>query len=105
MHIETGASAIHEITSGSPVWCGDHLAGKVDRLLWDSARKVTELVVKHGFPTRLRRVPVEQVEEVFGNNVHLRVSAEGGEAEGLRTLNCQERGGKTEERRGKSGKS
>ena len=76
MHIETGASAIHEITSGSPVWCGDHLAGKVDRLLWDSARKVTELVVKHGFPTRLRRVPVEQVEEVFGNNVHLRVSAE-----------------------------
>ncbi|HEX6488091.1 MAG TPA: PRC-barrel domain-containing protein [Candidatus Dormibacteraeota bacterium] len=73
VHIETGASEIHEITSGSPVWCGGDEVGHVDRLLWDGEGRVKELVVKHGFPTRLTRVPVQDVAEVVANNVHLNI--------------------------------
>lgn len=76
VHIETGASALHEITVGSPVWCGDDQVGHVDRLLWDGEGRVEEIVVKHGFPTRLRRVPVRDVREVAGNNVHLAIDEE-----------------------------
>ncbi len=73
VHIETGASLLHEIHSGSPVWCGNDLVGRVDRLLWDGERNVTHVVVKHGFPAKLTQVPVGDVKEVAGNNVHLAV--------------------------------
>lgn len=71
IHVETGASLLHEIESGSPAWCGNDLVGRVDRLLWDGERQVTDVVVRHGFPPRLTRVPVSDVKEVVGNNVHL----------------------------------
>lgn len=73
-YVETGASLLHEIHSGSPVWCGNDLVGRVDRLLWDGERNVSGVVVKHGFPAKLTRVPVGQVREVVGNNVHLAVA-------------------------------
>jgi len=71
VHVETGASQLHEIDSGSPVWCGNNLVGRVDRLLWDGEGKVTDVVVKHGFPHRLSQLPVAAVKDVTGNNVHL----------------------------------
>lgn len=73
VHVETGASLLHEIHSGSPVWCGPELVGRVDRLLWDGERNVTDVIVKLGFRARLTRVPVADVHEVVGNNVHLAV--------------------------------
>ena len=73
VHVETGASLLHEIESGSPVWCGNELVGRVDRLLWDGDRSVTDVVVKHGFRAHLTRVGVSAVKEVVGNNVHLDV--------------------------------
>ena len=76
IHVETGASLLHEIDSGSPVWCGNHLVGRVDRLLWEDDSKVSGLVVRHGFPAKLTQVPVADVREVVGNNVHLQVDAE-----------------------------
>lgn len=74
VHVETGASQLHEIEGGSPVWCGDDLVGRVDRLLWDGEGNVSDLVVKHGFPTRRTRVPVGAVKEIVGNNAHLAVT-------------------------------
>jgi hypothetical protein len=73
VHVETGASLLHEIHSGSPVWCAHDLVGRVDRLLWDGERNVTDVVVRHGFPSRLTRVAVGDVKEVIGNNVHLAI--------------------------------
>jgi hypothetical protein len=73
VHVETGASLLHEIESGSPVWCGNDLVGRVDRLLWDGERNVTDVVVKHGFPTHRTRVAIADVKEVVGNNVHLAI--------------------------------
>ena len=71
VHIETGASDIHEITDGSPVWCGDREVGHVDRLLLDGSGGVAAVVVRSGLRGRLRAVPVDRVAEVVANNVHL----------------------------------
>lgn len=68
---DLGASEIHEITRGSPVWHGDERLGEVDRLLWDGTGTVTEIIVREGFPPRLRRLPVDHVSEVVANNVHV----------------------------------
>jgi len=76
VHVETGASLLHEIDAGSPVWCGNQLVGRVDRLLWDGEGNVTHVVVKHGFPSHLKRVEVSDVKEVVGNNVHLAIGEE-----------------------------
>lgn len=76
VHIETGASDIHEITSGSPVWCGDRQVGHVDRLLWDGAGEVVALVVRAGRLGHLRRVPADTVRDVAANNVHLRLAVD-----------------------------
>ena len=71
VHVELGASDIHEITPGSPVWHGDDKIGEVDRLIWDASRAITHVVVRHGFPGRLRSLPVSHVIEVVANNVHV----------------------------------
>jgi hypothetical protein len=76
VHIETGASELHEITAGSPVWTGDHQVGHVDRLLWDGAGKIAAIIVKPGLLGHLRRVPVASVRGVAANNVHLAISRE-----------------------------
>ena len=76
VHIETGASEIHEVTSGSPVWCGDRRVGHVDRLVWDGEGRVYGIVVKPGLLGHLREVPVERVREVRANNIHLDLRAE-----------------------------
>lgn len=76
IHIETGASQVHEITAGSPVWCGDHQVGHVDRLLWDGADTLTAVVVKSGLFGHLREVPAARVRDVAANNVHLSLTSE-----------------------------
>ena len=75
VHIETGASDIHEITDGSPVWCGDREVGRVDRLIWDGSGGVSAVIVRHGLRGRLRSVPIEHVEHVVANNVHLTLTS------------------------------
>lgn len=71
VHIETGASEIHEITAHSPVWCGDHQVGHVEGLTWDDEARVYGVVVRPGLLGHLREVPVDRVREVVANNVHL----------------------------------
>ena len=76
--LDTGTR--HEIAAGSPVWSGQRQLGKVTSVLADPDGTVRELVVRHGLLEGARRVPIDRVTEVVGNNVHVDLSEEEFEA-------------------------
>ncbi|MFZ0215186.1 MAG: PRC-barrel domain-containing protein [Candidatus Dormiibacterota bacterium] len=66
------AENVHEITEGSPVWSGGDELGRVASVDTDDGGAITRIVVDAH--RRRIAVPIAEVEEVVGNNVHLRLS-------------------------------
>lgn len=79
--IDPDLDQVHEITTGSPVWAGGRRLGDVERVLTDNSGRIRELALHRGMLGRRKRLPVERVTEVVGNNVH--VALRPGEPESL----------------------
>jgi hypothetical protein len=71
VHVDFGqVEEIHEITEGSPVWAADEEIGTVSRVESDDEGRVVSLVLDGGLFKSPRRLPINRVVEVVGNNVH-----------------------------------
>ena len=70
--IDPDLADVHEITAGSPVWAGRERVGEVERVESDDRGQVSELVIRRSeLLGGWKRLPVDRVTEVVGNNVHV----------------------------------
>ncbi len=91
VHADPDLVAVHEITTGSPVWHGGTRLGEVARVLTDESGDVSELVLHRPGVFGLNlRLPADRVTEVVGNNVH--VSLTESEVEALPEYSEEESG-------------
>ncbi len=72
--VDDDAANVHELTAGSPVWSGYTELGRIEAVDTADDGTITRLVVESSEPRRKVAVPIEAVQEVVGNNVHLSLS-------------------------------
>lgn len=75
VEVDDDAENVHELTRGSPVWSGFTELGRVERIVAADDGTLVKIIVQADNPRRRVTVPVEAVQEVVGNNVHLNLSA------------------------------
>ncbi|MBO0703312.1 MAG: PRC-barrel domain-containing protein [Candidatus Dormibacteraeota bacterium] len=76
IEIDDDAANVHELTQGSPVWSGTTELGRVDRVDTADDGTIARVIVHAHHPRRRVAVPIQAVQEVVGNNVHLNLSPE-----------------------------
>lgn len=74
IEVDDDAANVHEVTPGSPVWSGYTELGRVELVDTADDGTITRLIVQAHHPRRRLAVPVQAVQEVVGNNVHLNLS-------------------------------
>lgn len=74
IEVDDDAVNVHELTPGSPVWSGTSELGRVDLVDTADDGTITRLVVQAHHPRRRVAVPIQAVQEVVGNNVHLNLT-------------------------------
>ncbi|MGH7921410.1 MAG: PRC-barrel domain-containing protein [Candidatus Dormibacteraceae bacterium] len=74
VEVDDDAANVHELTPGSPVWSGFTELGQVDLVEASDDGSITRVIVRAHHPRRRVAVPIQAVQEVIGNNVHLNVS-------------------------------
>lgn len=74
--VDDDAVNVHEVTQGSPVWSGYTELGRVDLVDTSDDGTISRLVVGAHHPRRRVAVPIQAVQEVVGNNVHLNLSVD-----------------------------
>ncbi|MBO0709631.1 MAG: PRC-barrel domain-containing protein [Candidatus Dormibacteraeota bacterium] len=72
--VDDDAANVHEVTPGSPVWSGYTELGRVDLVDTADDGTISRIIVGAHHPRRRVAVPVQAVQEVVGNNVHLNLS-------------------------------
>lgn len=76
VEVDDDAANVHELTPGSPVWSGFDELGRVEVVDTADDGTVTRLIVQANHPRRRVAVPIQAVQEVVGNNVHLNLGPE-----------------------------
>lgn len=71
VEVDDDAANVHELTPGSPVWACETELGRVERVDTADDGTITRVVVAAHHPRRSVAVPIQAVQEVIGNNVHL----------------------------------
>ncbi len=74
IEVDDDAVNVHEVTPGSPVWSGTDELGRVELVETADDGTITRLIVRGHRPRRRLTVPIEAVQEVVGNNVHLNLN-------------------------------
>jgi sporulation protein YlmC with PRC-barrel domain len=76
VEVDDDAANVHELTAGSPVWSGFTEVGRVEGVDTADDGTITRVLVEAHRPRRKVAVPIQAVQEVVGNNVHLKLTAE-----------------------------
>lgn len=76
VEVDDDAANVHELTSGSPVWSGATELGRVEKVDTADDGTIARVIVTAHHPRRQVAVPIQAVQEVVGNNVHLNLTAE-----------------------------
>lgn len=74
VEVDDDAENVHEVTPGSPVWSEFTELGRVDAVDTADDGTITRLIVDAHHPRRRVAVPIQAVQEVVGNNIHLNLS-------------------------------
>jgi sporulation protein YlmC with PRC-barrel domain len=74
VEVDDDVANVHELTEGSPVWSGYTELGRIQAVDTADDGTITRLIVESSEPRRKVAVPIEAVQEVVGNNVHLNLS-------------------------------
>lgn len=74
VEVDDDAANVHELTPGSPVWSGYTELGRVELIDTADDGTIARVIVQAHHPRRRLAVPVQAVQEVVGNNVHLNLS-------------------------------
>lgn len=74
IEVDDDAVNVHELTPGSPVWSGYSELGRVDAVDTADDGTIARVIVGAHHPRRRLAVPIQAVQEVVGNNVHLNLS-------------------------------
>ena len=74
VEVDDDVANVHELTPGSPVWSGFTDLGRIELVNTADDGTITRLVVEADHPRRKVAVPVQAVQEVVGNNVHLNLT-------------------------------
>jgi PRC-barrel domain len=72
--VDDDAANVHELTEGSPVWSGYTELGRIRAVDAADDGAISRIVVESERPRRRVVVPIDAVQEVVGNNVHLNLS-------------------------------
>jgi PRC-barrel domain len=74
--VDDDVANVHELTEGSPVWSGYTELGRIRAVDAADDGAISRIVVESERPRRKVAVPIDAVQEVVGNNVHLNLSPE-----------------------------
>jgi PRC-barrel domain len=74
VEVDDDVANVHELTEGSPVWSGYTELGRIRAVDAADDGAISRIVVESERPRRKVVVPIDAVQEVVGNNVHLNLS-------------------------------
>lgn len=80
VEVDDDVANVHELTAGSPVWSGYTELGRIEAVDTADDGTLTRVIVESEHPRRKVAVPIQAVQEVVGNNVHLNLSPDAFEA-------------------------
>jgi hypothetical protein len=74
VEVDDDIANVHELTPGSPVWTGFTELGRIEEIDTADDGTIIRVIVDAHHPRRKVAVPIQAVQEVVGNNVHLNLS-------------------------------
>jgi hypothetical protein len=74
VEVDDDVANVHELTNGSPVWSGYTELGRIKAVDTADDGTISRVIVESERPRRKVAVPIQAVQEVVGNNVHLNLS-------------------------------